>query len=57
MTMNEINALCRLFLFHLNEVYSVKEMRAKLNADRVVIFDHEEIHAEIEAHDLANNLA
>jgi hypothetical protein len=55
-TMNEVHALCRLFLFHLKEVYSVKEMRAKLNAERVVIFDHEEIHAEIEANDLAHEL-
>ncbi len=55
-TLNELNALCRLFLMHLNEVYTVKEMRAKINAERVVIFDHEEIHAEIEANDLANDL-
>lgn len=56
-TMNEINALCRLFHFHLNEVYTVKEMRAKLKAERVVIFDLSEIHDEIEANDLANDLA
>lgn len=56
-TMNEIHALCRLFLFHTRISYSVKEMRAKLNEERVVIFDHEEIHAEIEANDLANDLA
>ena len=55
-TINEINALCRLFIIHLNEVYTVKEMRAKINADRVVIFDHEGIHAEIEANDLAHDL-
>jgi hypothetical protein len=55
-TLNELNALCRLFIFHLNEVYTVKEMRAKINAERVVIFDTDEIHAEIEANDLANDL-
>jgi|13_taG_2_1085334.scaffolds.fasta_scaffold00002_10 hypothetical protein len=55
-SLTELNALCRLFLFHLNEVYTVKEMRAKLKAERVVIFDLDEIDAEIEANDLANDL-
>lgn len=55
-TMNEVHALCRLFIFHLNEVYTVKEMRAKIANERVVIFDTDEIHAEIEANDLANDL-
>ena len=55
-TMNEIHALCRLFIIHLKEVYTAKEMRAKIANERVVIFDHEEIHAEIEANDLANDL-
>lgn len=55
-SLNELNALCRLFIFHLNEVYTVKEMRAKINTERVVIFDTDEIHAEIEANDLANDL-
>ncbi len=55
-SLNELNALCRLFIFHLNEVYTVKEMRAKIANERVVIFDTDEIHAEIEANDLANDL-
>lgn len=54
-SLNEVHALVRLFLIHLNEVYTVKEMRAKLNAESV-IFDLDEIHAEIEANDLANDL-
>jgi hypothetical protein len=54
-TLNELNALVRLFLFHLNEVYTLKEMR-KIAQGRVVIFDLSEIHDEIEANDLANDL-
>ena len=55
-SLTELNALCRLHMFHLNEVYTVKEMRSKIASERVVIFDTDEIHAEVEANDLANDL-
>ena len=54
-TMNEINALCRLFIIHLNEVYTVKEMR-DMARNQIIGFTRCEIKAEIEANDLANDL-
>ena len=49
-TLNEIKALCRLFLFHTRTSYSVKEMRAKVKSD-LIGFTRCEIKAEIEAND------
>lgn len=54
-TLNELNALVRLFLFHTREAFTVADMRQK--ADKEVIgFTRCEIHAEIEANDNANDL-
>lgn len=55
-TLNEIHALCRLFLFHTRTVYSVKEMRDKARKE-IIMFTKCEIKAEIEANDNANDLA
>ena len=48
----QILALIRLFLFHTKTVYTVREMRDLVSKGNI-LFDTDEINAEISANDLA----
>ena len=54
-TITQINALCRLFILHTREAFTVAEMRQKAS-NEVIGFTRCEIQEEIEANDNANDL-
>ena len=49
-TLNELNALVRLFLFHTSESFTIAEMREKAR-NEIIGFTKCEIHDEIEANE------